>query len=161
LGIPQTTTVTIPNPPRDFRGTTWGFYAQDQFKVSRSLTLNFGLRWGLEGPYFSKAGAMYSFDPQNGSLVIPDKGVKKLNPLSPQNIPVITATQAGYPASTLVDFHKTSIANLQPRVGFAYKLFGSDKTVIRGGFGIYGNLVYSTLAAQSMGGGPFSGSVAH
>ena len=161
LGVPQTTTVTIPNPPRDFRGTTWGFYAQDQFKVNRSLTLNYGLRWGLEGPYFSKAGAMYSFDPQNGSLVIPDNGTKKLNPLYPKNIQVITATQAGYPANTLVDFNKASIANLQPRVGFAYKLFGSDKTVIRGGFGIYGNLVYSTLAAQSMGGGPFSGSVTY
>src|SRR5260370_24885841 len=134
----------IPNPPRDFRGTTWGIYAQDQFKVSRSLTLNYGLRWGLEGPYFSKAGAMYSFDPQNGSVVIPDKGVKKLNPLYPQNIPVITATQAGYPARTLVDFHKASIANLQPRVGLAYKLFRTYKTVIRGWIGISAKLVYTT-----------------
>ncbi|MGH9667801.1 MAG: TonB-dependent receptor domain-containing protein, partial [Bryobacteraceae bacterium] len=161
LGIPQTTTVSIPNPPRDLRGTTWGFYAQDQFKVSRNLTLNYGLRWELEGPYYSKAGAIFSFYPPDGSLVIPDNGVSKLNPLYPKNIPVITATQAGYPTDTLVDFHKASLANLQPRVGFAYKPFGNDNTAIRVGYGIYGNLVYSTLARQSMLGGPFSGTVTY
>ena len=161
LGIPQTTTVSIANPPRDLRGTTWGIYAQDQFKVNRSLTLNYGLRWELEGPYYSKHGAIFSFLPSAGALVIPDNGVSKLNPFYPKNIPVITASQAGYPTGTLVDFHKTSLTNLQPRVGFAYKPFGGDHTVIRAGYGIYGDLVYSTLAAQGMLGGPFSGTVTY
>ncbi len=161
LGIPQTTTVSIPNPPRDLRGTTWGVYAQDQFKVSRNLTLNYGMRWELEGPYYSKHGAIFSFLPSTGALVIPDNGKSKLNPFYPQNIPVVTASQAGYPANTLVTFNKTSLTNLQPRIGLAYKPFGGDHTVIRAGYGIYGDLVYSTLAAQGMLGGPFSGTVTY
>ena len=161
LGIPQTSSISVPTPPRDFRGTTWALFAQDQFKVNRSLTLNFGMRWQLNGPYFSKHGAMYSFNPATGALVIPDNGQSKLNPLYPQNIRVIKASEAGYPADSLVAFNMGSLANLQPRVGFAYKLFGGDTTVIRGGYGIYSNLIYGTLAAQGMRGGPFSGSATH
>jgi hypothetical protein len=158
LGIPQTTTLGITNPPRDFRGTTWAVYAQDQFKVNRSLTLNYGLRWELAQPYTSKHGAIYTFDPGTGSLVIPDTGVSRINPFYPKNIPILTASQAGYPSGSLVDFQKK---NLQPRIGFAYKLFGGDRTVVRGGYGIYSNLIYSALDAQQMAGGPFSGTVTY
>jgi hypothetical protein len=158
LGIPQTSTVGLPNPSRDFRGTTWAVYAQDQFKVNGRLTLNYGMRWELAGPYLSKAGALYSFDPGSGSLVVPDNGITHVNPLYPKNIPILTASQAGYPGSTLVDFPKN---NIQPRVGFAYKPFGSGKTVVRGGYGIYGNLIYGPLVVQQMAGGPFSGSVTY
>ncbi len=158
LGIPQTTTLGITNPPRDFRGTTWAIYAQDQFKVNRSLTLNYGIRWELAKPYTSKHGAIFNFDPRNGSLVVPDEGATRVNPLYPKNIPVLTASQASFPGGSLLDFRKN---NIQPRVGFAYKLFGGDKTVIRGGYGIYGNLIYSALDVQQMAGGPFSGSVTY
>jgi hypothetical protein len=158
LGIPQTTTLGLVNPERDFRGTSWAFYAQDQFKVTNSLTLNYGIRWELAQPYRSKHGTLYSFDVQSGSLVVPDEGMSRINPLYPKNIPVISASQAGFPADTLVRFLKN---NLQPRVGFAYKLFGGTKTVIRGGYGIYGNVIYGELVRQHMVGGPFSGTVTY
>jgi hypothetical protein len=157
LGIPETTELAVPTPPRYERGTTMGLYAQDQFKVSRNLTLNYGLRWELQEPYHHKFGAMYSFDPQTGALVIPDNGVSQLNPYFPSNIPVVTASKAGYPANSLLDFRK---GYFQPRFGFAYKLFGSAKTVIRGGYGIYSNLV-DKLIMHDMGGGPFSGSATY
>ena len=44
--------------------------------------------------------------------------------------------------------------------GAAYKPFGDDKTVIRAGFGRYGNLVYGSLG-RGLGGGPFSGSTTY
>ena len=154
LGIPQTTQLAVPTPPRYLRATTMGVYAQDQFKVNRKLTLNYGLRWEFMGPFSHKLGAIYSFDPRTGALVIPDKGVSQVNPFFPSNIPIETASQAGYPADSLLTSRK---GYFQPRFGFAYKPFASGSTVIRGGYGIYGNLVYRPMGGD-MGGGPFAGS---
>ncbi|MGH9325491.1 MAG: carboxypeptidase regulatory-like domain-containing protein [Terriglobia bacterium] len=157
LGLPQTTTISVPTPPTYLRGTTWGIYAQDQFHVNPRLTLNYGLRWELEGPYYHKNSEIYSFDPTNGDLVVPNNGVGHINPFFPSNLPIITASQAGYPAATLVNFPK---GNFEPRFAIAYRPFKNGKTVIRGGYGIYGNLIYGTLA-ENMTGGPFSGSVTY
>jgi hypothetical protein len=154
LGIPQTSQLAVPTPPRYLRATTWGLFAQDQYKVTRKLTLNYGLRWQLAGPFYHQFGAIYSFNPRTGALVIPDGAESRVNPYFPANIPIETASKAGYPKDALVQFPKNSI---QPRFGFAYKPFISGKTVIRGGYGIYGNLIYRPLA-RDMGGGPFAGS---
>ncbi|MGH9468742.1 MAG: TonB-dependent receptor domain-containing protein, partial [Terriglobia bacterium] len=156
LGIPQTVEVAVPNLTRDLRGTTWGMYGQDQFRATSNLTLNYGVRWELLGPYHSNSGIMYNFDPANGALVVPDSGLSHVNPLFPKNIPIVAASQAGYPFDSLLHFNKS---NVEPRIGFAYKPFGGDKTVIRAGYGIYTNLVYAGLARFEMSGGPFSGSV--
>ncbi len=157
LGIPQTTSLVIPNPNRHLRGMIVGIYAQDQFKVNSSLTLNYGIRWQLEPPYTDTKGALYTYDPANNSLVVMNNGISLVNPAYPKNIPIVTASQAGSPGN-LVQFDKT---NFEPRVGFAYKPFHSDKTVVRGGYGIYSNLIYATLAKSQLSGGPFSGSVGY
>lgn len=154
LGIPQTTLLSIPSPNRAFRGSTFGMFAQDQFKVSNSLTVNYGVRWELPMPYDDANGQIYSYDPATGGLVVPDKGFHLLNAFYPKNIPVITASQAHFPANSLIN---ADYKNFEPRIGFAYKLFGSDKSVVRGGYGIYSNLIYSSLGA-SLAGGPFAGS---
>src|SRR5262249_3197910 len=139
LGIPQTTQLAVATPPRYLRGTTWSVFAQDQFKVNRKLTLNYGLRWQLAGPFYHQFGAIFSFTPRTRALVIPDDAVSRVNPYFPANIPIETATQAGYPKDALVGFPKDSV---QPRFGFAYKPFANGSTVIRGGYGIYGNLIF-------------------
>jgi hypothetical protein len=157
LGIPQSTALSIPNPPRYLRGTIWSVYAQDQFKVNQSLTLNYGVRWQLEGPYYDRYGSIANFDPKSGAFVVPTDGITHLNPFYPKTIPVVSATQAGFPDGGLVKFPKN---NIYPRVGFAWKPFNSDKTVLRAGYGIYGNLIYGALG-RALGGGPFSGSTTY
>jgi hypothetical protein len=154
LGIPQTTSLAVPTPKSYLRGTLWSLYAQDQFKVSRTLTLNYGLRWEAPTPYHDRYGDIYSFDRANGSLVIPDNGVSNLNPLYPKNIPVTTVSQANYPGNSLLTFRKL---NFYPRFGIAYKPFDNDKMVVRGGYGIYGDTIYGSVTS-GMTGGPFSGS---
>ncbi len=154
LGLPQTTSQTHATPSRYLRGTMWSLYAQDQFKATRRLTLSYGLRWEAPGPYFDKFGRIYSFDPSTLSLVVPAKGLQYINPLFPTNIPIVTAEKAGYPVPALVDFHKL---NFYPRLGVAYKLTDSGTTVIRAGYGIYGDTIYGA-AGQSAVGGPFGGS---
>ncbi len=157
LGIPQTTSIAVPNPNRHLRGSVFGTYAQDQFKVSSRLTVNYGVRWELEQPYTDTKGALYTWNPATNGLVVLNNGLSLVNPLFPTNIPITTASQAGFP-SDLVKFDKH---NFEPRAGFAYKPFLSDKTVIRGGYGIYSNLIYATLAKSQLSGGPFSGSVSY
>lgn len=157
LGIPQTTQLTIPNPPRYLRGTIWSFYAQDQFKVNQRLTLNYGVRYELLGPYYDRYGSIANFDPKTGAFVLPNDGITHPNPFYPKNIPLLSASQAGFPDGALVKYQKH---NFYPRFGAAYKPFGDDKTVIRAGYGIYGNLVYGSLG-RGLGGGPFSGSTTY
>ena len=153
LGLPQQTTLVVPTPNQYQRGSFWSTYAQDQWKLTSRLTLNYGLRWELQGPYYDNYGRIVSFDPKTGSLVVPDNGVSSINPLYPRNIPIETATQAGYPDNSLLRFPKN---NFYPRFGAAYKLTADGKTAIRGGYGIYGNTIYGSIA-QSLTGGPFSG----
>ena len=156
LGIPQSTAQSIPAPEQYQRGTMWSIYAQDQWKVGPRLTLSYGVRYELQGPYYDKFGRIFNFDPKNAALVVPDKGLSSVNPLFPKNIPIETASQAGYPADTLMRFPKH---NIYPRFGVAYKLTADGKTAIRAGYGIYGNTIYGAMAqTMASSSGPFGGS---
>ena len=152
LGLPQTTSLSIPTPESHRFGTWWSAYAQDQFKILPTLTLSYGLRWEAQGPYYEKNGLLASFDPGNGSIVIPDSGFPNVNPLFPKNLPIESASVAGYPARSLLEFRKGYV---YPRFGFAYRLSRVHGIVLRGGYGIYGNSIYGAL---NLSGGPFSGS---
>ncbi|HEY3841158.1 MAG TPA: TonB-dependent receptor [Bryobacteraceae bacterium] len=154
LGLPQTVGLQIPTPEQHLHGVMWSLYAQDQWKITRRLTASYGLRYELAGPYYDSNGHIYSFNPANGDLVVPANGIAGINPLYPNNIPIETATQAGFPANTLVRFPKR---NFYPRVGLAYKITQDGKTAIRAGYGIYGNTIYGSIP-QSLTGGPFAGS---
>lgn len=151
LGIPQTTSVNRLPPFPYLRATDYSFYAQDQFKVTKRLTLNYGLRYELDGPYYDKNGAIYSFDPSSLSIVVPQKGLSMISPYFTNAIPIITAQQAGYPASTLLEFRKT---NFYPRIGVAYALTADGKTAVRAGYGMYSDTVYPSIVNK---GGPFAG----
>jgi Carboxypeptidase regulatory-like domain len=154
LGLPQSTALSAPSPIPHWFGDWWSAYAQDQWRASSNLTLNFGLRWEGQEPYSEQSGLIYNFDPVTGSLVVPANGLAHVNPLFPSYIPISTAQQAGYPSKNLLDKH---FAYFYPRIGIAYRPFGSEKTVVRGGYGIYSVPMYGA-AAQLLSGGPFSGS---
>src|SRR5208282_5271432 len=83
-----------------------------------------------------------SFDPTLEALIIPDNGLSEVSPFAPSNIPVVTASTAGYPAHSLIQTSKT---DFYPRLGAAYKLTSDGKTVIRAGYGIYGDILYGGL----------------
>jgi Carboxypeptidase regulatory-like domain/TonB dependent receptor len=110
-----------------FQQPGYNFYIQDDFKVSRKLTLNLGLRYEFVTHATEKYNALANFNIQTNTLDI----VKGRNdPLPPNFYPEI-AVNRNAPRS-LVPNNKL---NFGPRVGFAYNL--RSHTVIRGGYGIF------------------------
>jgi len=145
LGYPDRTAISsVTNPNTDAYSQAYATFAQDDWKISNNLTINFGLRWEYHPAFKDSQYNIANFDPTytstvngqtvHGAVVIPDKGTKTLNPdfvaaIAPT--PVLLASQLGVPQS-LQFVSKTGFA---PRIGFAWRAFGNDKTVIRGGYG--------------------------
>ena len=96
-------------------------FAQDDWTVNSSLTLNLGLRWETDTAIFDLNNRMNSFDPTQINPVSGTPGVVKFVGLN------------GWPSKP----YGTRWDNFGPRVGFAWKPFNTDTTVVRGGYGIF------------------------
>jgi hypothetical protein len=148
LGLPSSFSSFTNRPIVARRMWEHGAYAQDDFRVTSKLTLNYGLRWNRYTVPYDKNGLYYNFDPRKFALVVPDQhALDNISPAWPTaTFPVITASQAGYPTKLL-----NASNSFQPRFGFAYQF--ASKTVLRGGFGLYnGALRFGSLQT----GGPFA-----
>jgi hypothetical protein len=160
VGVPyQSASDTI---SQDNNGTTnaYAFYAQDNWKATSNLTLSFGVRYEFHPALAGSNGLTGNFDPsvplsgrliyQTGyanTLSVPElanvnacetAGVN--NPYAnnaPQNgapcTPVVTNSSLGLPGGLR---HAPNL-RFMPRFGFAYRVFGDDKTSLRGGVGYY------------------------
>jgi hypothetical protein len=113
--------------------SAWAFYAQDDWKVTRNLTVNLGVRYELFSPIDERFGHQSNFVYDNLTLFIP-KGPQQNLPLPPNfasAFPNVTVSRGQVP-STLIPWDKT---NFGPRIGLAYNW--RQKTVIRLGFGMF------------------------
>lgn len=110
-----------------------GFYAQDDWKVNRRLTLNLGLRYDVFTWPEEENNLQSNFDATTGAIILPG--------------------QSGYPKA-LID---TPHHNFGPRIGFAYDLRGDGKSVMRGGFGMFYFLDRGGIDNQLAQNPPFSG----
>lgn len=160
LGLPYQTSLTTPATMGNINATTLGIYAQDQYQLTRRLSINYGLRWEYNGPYHG-AGAfdeLFSFDPKNGDEVVSSQSdLNHVSPYFPTGVVSLeTASEAGYPSGSLMSSH---YLNFYPRVGFAYRLFSSPGTVVRGAYGLYAVNEYASYGVVGMleGSGPFRG----
>jgi len=171
-GIPDRTGVGIVDAP-DSNGNAvhYGFFAQDDWKVTPHLTINYGMRWEFHPPFTDAWHNMAVFLPDqysvtNGVTVHGAVGVFNGAPVDPTfaasiaPTPIYNAGQIGLP-NTLHYSDKTSFA---PRVGFAWRPFKDDKTVIRGGYGRFieamlGTLTSAGWAVQSSDIGSFTNTI--
>lgn len=115
---------------------TWGFYAQDDFRVSSSLTLNFGLRWDVFGWIRERHNMLANYD------------LGAMNPEVPYKGKMVYMGTPGHPGRNLFPANKNSFG---PRFGFAWAPGGSKKTVIRGGYGLIYSNSLSALFGQGNG----------
>lgn len=142
LGYPDASSLGEVNDPNmDGRGSSWAFYAQDDWKITPRLTLNAGLRWEVHPPMREAHGNSatfqtdYSSSGENGAVVVPDTAALNWTnsdfATSIAPTPILTAAQAHIPRN----LRSTDMSDWGPRVGFAWRLDGSGKTVLRGGWG--------------------------
>ncbi|HSB16779.1 MAG TPA: TonB-dependent receptor [Bryobacteraceae bacterium] len=152
LGIPQTAGRANAAPLIHALSTDMGLFVQDDWKITPKLTLNLGMRYEYNPPTHEKDDNFFNFDVTTGRVIVPSEAaLSRVNPLFPSNlVPVVTAEEAGVPRSLWY----TDLNNFVPRFGFAYRPFASNRTVIRGGYGIYTDDLTSSLWRLGTG-GPF------
>jgi hypothetical protein len=140
LGYPDYTVLaTVTNPNMDGLGYAYAGFAQDDWKVTPKLTLNFGFRYELHPPLKEIHYDTAAFDPNysvggvTGAVVVPNaQALTYTDPDFANSIaptPILTASQDHLPDK----LRYTAYGDYGPRIGFAWRPFA--KTVIRGGWG--------------------------
>jgi carboxypeptidase family protein/TonB-dependent receptor-like protein len=119
---------TFANENRFFIYHTYGFYGQDDWRVTQRLTVNLGLRYEFMNTPHELQG-------KQSRLIDDHSGLFSQGPIIKNN----------------------TLHDLSPRVGLAYDLFGNGKTAIRGGAGIYYDIgnIGSVLGGTTNGALPY------
>jgi trimeric autotransporter adhesin len=132
-GLPFNTTEQFGDPNLYLR--SWGFatYAQDDFRVAKTVTVQFGLRYEFATPPIDINNNLVNLDVTDLSSILQ---VGRIDGLSAPGLP--RALIHG------------NYGNLEPRLGFAWQpKFIKRRTVMRGGFSIfYNESIYNTLARE-------------
>lgn len=140
LGDVYASTRAAATVPVDLRYQQYGFYAQDDWKATARLTLNYGMRYSFQTVPVEQHGDMTNFDYASGQLVVRTSGGKMgsgVNQSILGKYPYTTSETLGWGDKVF----NADMADLGPRVGFAYRLTGDNKLVLRGGYGIFYNFV--------------------
>jgi hypothetical protein len=109
-------------------GKAYGFYFNDDWRIGR-FSLNLGLRYDYQQQPFERNCGTSNFNP---TAINPTNGLP------------------GRTEFACVDYDRTFVKNdpndFAPRVGFSWDIRGNQKTVLRGGYGIFYSTVFSAVA---------------
>lgn len=119
------------NGMRSYRQFYVGTYLQDNYRINSKLTLNMGLRWEFLSNPTESHGLMFVWGPDANGIF--------------PNAPTVTT----HP------FLINHSGNFAPRLGFAWNVFGSGRTSIRGGFGMFYNQLQNDYRRTGGAGAPF------
>ncbi len=126
---------------RNFRASDFTAFVQDEWKLSRKLCINLGMRYELDLPPYDTEGRIGGFDP---TLYRPRMEVQDGLPVGPPASGIVMAGNA-LPQYLLPDVPRVGKRilnsidpnNFGPRFGVAWSPLSSERLVLRGGYGIF------------------------
>lgn len=156
VGTPNVTEYDQVAADNDGRSLYSNAFVQDEWHARQNLVISYGVRYEYHPAYSDPSGNIGNFDPsvpRSGRVVYPNGGENVLSQaflnsfngcvtgtsgsVGPANGAACTPVLANSQASLPSGLRRVPTKRFVPRFGFAYRPFGDDHTVLRGGFGIY------------------------
>jgi trimeric autotransporter adhesin len=136
LGTPDTSSIAFGNADKYFRQPLYDGYANDDWRVNASFTLNAGLRWEYSAPMTELYNRLVNLDVTPGfTQASPVLASNPIGPLTDQHLP-----------NSLV---RPDRSKWEPRVGLAWRALSGSGLVVRAGYGNYANTsIYQSIAVQ-------------
>lgn len=157
LGLLHSSTRQLGFNRNYWRVTSYGWFLNDDFKATRGITVNLGVRYEANRPPVDRYRRMANFYPATGQVVmssaaaVPD--LEALVAAAGMTGRLTDAATVGLPDSLIY----TDYTNWAPRLGIAWRLPASDKMVVRAGYGIfYGGELLNPLRDQLANNFPFA-----
>ena len=108
-GHPHNWSLAYGDPGRNINLKSFGLFVQDGYRITPRVTINMGLRYDLTYPIADSQNRLANFDPSQGVIQV-GQGISSAYPISRNNV--------------------------SPRFGVAWDVFGTGRTVVRGGGGL-------------------------
>jgi hypothetical protein len=168
LGLPDSDLMGSTNS-EDIRGNSLYLFAQDSWKIKPNLTVNYGLRWEYNQPFYDARGRYQTFRPGQATTTYPCQlapnnpligvyGSNDCSPTGPANaffpLGLVVPGDAGVPKGLTKSYYHS----FAPRIGVAWDPGKNGKTTIRAGFGLFYNPIEQLVLEQFQAEPPFGGS---
>jgi hypothetical protein len=150
LGLPSAYSESLREVRLQLRYNSYEFYAQDTWRITPRLTIDFGARYSIFANPIDANNYLIAFRPDfydpakrvtltaNGNNVVAGSG-DRFNGI------IFAGVNSPYGRRVQSNQYNT----LGPRFGFAYDVFGTGKTVVRGGYGVYYDRTLSGIVEQN------------
>jgi len=168
LGLPDSDLIGSTNS-EDVRGNALYLFAQDSWKLKPNLTVNYGLRWEYNQPFYDAKGRYQTFRPGKqtqtypcqlapGNPLITVYGSNDCSPTGPANavfpLGLVVPGDPGVPKGLTQPYYHS----FAPRIGIAWDPGKNGKTTVHAGFGVFYNPIEQLVLEQFQAEPPFGGS---
>jgi hypothetical protein len=123
---------------RQYRLWEQGYFVQDSYRATKRLTIDLGLRYEIFNPFTERNNLL------SNAYILNANG----SPQACQELPFnsnLSNAAAINPSTYHIGNYCSQFHDFSPRVGFAWDIFGSGKTIIRGGYGLYYDRIFGNI----------------